>query len=70
MKNGWGTGSSSTIAFQYAVAIQVKQENDDLGQVWVNYADPIILGFASPVAQVYIYTTGYVDFMVVPIKLY
>lgn len=69
-KNGWGSGLTSTNSYSQTATIQVTNNHDDLGQVSVHYYDPIFTNITSPYCKVYRYTTGNVDFMIIPTQIY
>ncbi len=70
IKFGYGSGSSSENYKQESLTVTTKQENDDLGQTWVQYTDPIIRRIVEDSAELYRYSTGCIDFMIVPKQIY
>lgn len=70
MKYEYGSGSSTKTTQQWTKTITSKNDNDDLGSFWVHYTDPIITQDYVSQVQIYNYSTGYVDVLIIPTKLY
>lgn len=69
-KIGWGTGITTSNTYQQTAYLQTTNVSDDLGEICVHYDDPIIVNIPNPVCKIYRYTTGYVDFMIIPTQTY
>lgn len=66
LKMGFGTGESLESTNQESITIATKEENDDLGQTWVQYTDPVITHINGKTTEIYRYSTGSFDFLIVP----
>jgi len=67
-KINWGVNMGAS--FSASNSYSYTQDSDELGTFNVYYTDPIVTSIPNPVAQVYQYSTGNVDVLVVPIKKY
>ena len=70
MKHGYGFGVTLERQKKNSISYKTISNSDDLGSVWVEYTHPVIKTVSGAKAEIYCYTTGYVDFMVLPSKLY
>ncbi len=70
LKIGYASGSSNELTENESVVYSTKNENDVFGQTWVHYTDPIITGISQGKPIIYKYSTGYVDFLIIPTQLY
>jgi len=69
-KIGFGYGITEETTRQSSVSYTSYSNNDNLGSAWVEYTDPIITNIPNPVCGIYCYTTGIVDFMIIPSQTY
>lgn len=65
-KIGYEFGGSATTSKESSYAESYTQEDDDLMNFNVSYGDKIILSQDSSKAKVKVYSTGYVDAMIIP----
>lgn len=70
IKVGWGIGITNTNTYNQTALSERTTTYDELGQVWVHYIDPIILNIPDPACKIFRYTTGAVDFMIIPSQVY
>ena len=70
IKVGWGMGITNTNTYNQTALSERTTTYDELGQVWVHYIDPIILNIPDPACKIFRYTTGAVDFMIIPSQVY
>ena len=70
IKVGWGIGITNTNTYNQTALSERTTTYDELGQVWVHYIDPIILNIPDPGCKIFRYTTGAVDFMIIPSQVY
>lgn len=69
-KIGYGYGVTNETTHQHSVTYSSVSNSDNLGSAWVEYTDPIITNYPNPVAKIYCYSTGLVDFMIIPSQTY
>lgn len=67
LKLGWEYGSSTEKKESSSFTEKYSENTDFLGSQWVYYHNDIILGYSSGKAIVKTYTTGSIDFMILPI---
>lgn len=65
-KIGYEFGGSATTSKESSYAESYTQEDDDLMNFNVSYGDKIILSQDSSKAKIKVYSTGYVDAMIIP----
>lgn len=72
MKIGYNTGGSSTTSHSSTYSESYIQSNDSLGSFMVSFSDPIITSMTSSgsYAFIYLYSTGDIDVLMMPINIY
>lgn len=70
LKIGWGTGASSNNSVSQTFSMTTQQGNDELGTCEVQYVNPIIVGISGNVAMLQTYSTGAVNFQILPKQMY
>ncbi len=67
VKNGYGTDKTETEQVEYT--IKTTNQSDDLGDVYLDYLDPVILSANGGKYKMNVYSTGTVDMMIMPKRI-
>lgn len=67
VKIGWSYGSTDTVSKTFEYSESYTETDDKFGNFVVQYADKIVTSQTNSKATIRVYSTGYVDAMIIPI---